>query len=195
MFNELFQSLHEAVKKRNTPDSYIIDGEKNSDVIHRGYVRNAPFPLRHDFLPDGKGSKNSGKHTYHFKDGNRSGIIEIQHKYSPKDTGHETHSNVSFEMMGGRNFANNDLFRIIYPAIEHHMKAYNPDIVHFGSGIPFPEAAVKHLGDGFEAIEKNTSNGTVKIAKRILDPRTERVVSHIKKKLYNNKENSNAKSR
>ena len=54
MFNELFQSLHEAVKKRNTPDSYIIDGEKNSDVIHRGYVRNAPFPLRHDFLPDGK---------------------------------------------------------------------------------------------------------------------------------------------
>lgn len=191
MFKDLFQSLQESVRKRNTPDSYIVDEISSSDVIHRGYVRNAPFPLRHDFLPDGKGSKNSGKHTYHFKDGNRSGIIEIQHKYDPKDSGHETHSSVSFEMIGGRNFPSNDLFRIIYPAIEHHMKAYKPDVIQFASGIPFPEAAVKHLGDGFEALEKNNKDGVIKIAKRILDPRTERVVAHLKRKLNKNKEISN----
>ena len=59
MIEKLVQSLHESVKKRNTPDSYVIDKQSDSEIIHRGYIKDAAFPLKYDFLPKSKGkSKN-----------------------------------------------------------------------------------------------------------------------------------------
>ena len=87
MFNELFQSLHESIKKRNTPDSFIPSDIISSDVIHRGYIKDATFPLKYDFVPDGKGHSNSGSHVYSFRDNNLSGVIEINHRYNPSMSG------------------------------------------------------------------------------------------------------------
>ena len=188
MFNELFQSLHEAVKKRNTPDSYVIDGKSENDIIHRGYVRDASFPLRYDFLPDGKGSRNSGTHVYVFNNEGTSGVIEIAHRYSPKESGHETHSKVSFEMNSGRKPKDIDIHRTILPAVLHHMKSHSPDIVEFSPSIKFSDDIIRRIGKNFDSYEKTSEEGVSRIAKRKLDPRIGRVMSHIKKRLNNNKE-------
>lgn len=188
MFNELFQSLHEAVKKRNTPDSYVIDDKLEDGVIHRGYIRDASFPLRYDFLPDGKGSKNSGTHVYVFNNEGASGVIEIKHKYSPKDTGHETHSKVSFEMNSGRKPKDIDIHRTILPAVLHHMKSHSPDILEFSPSVKFSDDIIRRIGKNFDSYEKTSDEGVARIAKRKLDPKISRVMNHIKKRLNTNKE-------
>lgn len=187
MFDELFQSLHEAVKKRNTPDSYVIDGKDSEDVIHRGYI-DASFPLRCDFLPDGEGIKNSGTYIYSFDNDGIKGVIEIRHRYSPKESGHETHSTVSFEMTNGRRPKGIQIYRTILPAVLHHMKSLNPDVVEFGSSVKFSDDLIRRLGKKFDSYEKTSEEGTTRIAKRKLDPRTSRVVQYIKKRLNRNKE-------
>jgi hypothetical protein len=187
MFNELFQSLHEAVKKRNTPDNYVIDGKDSEDVIHRGYI-DASFPLRYDFIPDGRGIKNSGIHAYAFDNDGIKGVVEIHHKYSPKESGHETHSRVSFEMTNGRRPKDIQIHRTILPAILHHMKSHSPDIVEFGPSVKFSDDLIRRLGKKFDSYEKTSEEGTTRIAKRKLDQRTSRVVQHIKKRLNRNKE-------
>ena len=51
MFNELFQSINESIKKRNNPDDFLPSASSHGDVIHRGYLRNAAFPIRYSFIP------------------------------------------------------------------------------------------------------------------------------------------------
>ena len=100
MYNDVFKSLNESIKKRNSPADFLPVDEKDlKDVIHRGYLKKSAYPIKWDIVPDGK-TKNSGKHIYSFRSGGASGILEIEHKYAPQNSGHETRSRVHFELNG-----------------------------------------------------------------------------------------------
>lgn len=189
MFDEIFQSLHESIKRRNTPDSYIPKEIESRDVIHRGYIKNSPFSLRYDFVPDNKNYSHSGKHIYSFADNGNNGIIEISHSYKPTNSGHETNSTVSFEELNGKSLEDIQIHRILIPALNHHLKSHGPDIVKFGDGIPYPEDLSRRLGSEFESFEKKTQNGSTFISKKKLDPKISRVISHIRNKINKKKEN------
>ena len=186
MYREVFQSLNESIKKRNTPDSFVLGvGDNSKEVIHRGYIKDASFPLKYDFMPDGKGHSNSGTHVYSFKDGNRSGVVEISHRYRPNLSGHETLSTVSFEMNQGDSPEDIEIHRMSIPALRHHLKSHGPDIINFGDGIPYVDSLIRRMGSDFETFETKGK----KIVKRKIDPKVKRIVSHIKKKINNKKGN------
>lgn len=188
MIEQVFQSLHESIKRRNTPDSYIPKSPEARDVIHRGYVKSASFPLRYDFIPDNKGNSNSGRHIYSFADKGINGIIEILHKDKTLNSGHETNSTVSFELTNGNSLKDIDVHRILIPAMNHHLRSHSPDIIKFSDGIPFPNDLSRRLGSGFESFEKKTENGSTFISKKKLDPKISRVITHIRNKINNKKE-------
>ena len=168
MINEIFNSIHESIKRRNTPDSFIPSDLISKDIIHRGYIKDASFPLKYDFIPDGKGHSNSGSHVYSFRDGDRSGIIEINHRYKPNLSGHETISNISFEMNNGKSPEEIEIHRMILPALQHHIV----------------ETLIRKLGSNFESFETKGNQ----IVKRKIDPRTQRIIGHIRSKINKNKE-------
>jgi hypothetical protein len=184
MINEIFQSLHESIKKRNTPDSFLPKPIEAKDVIHRGYIKDATFPLKYDFVPDGKGHENSGTHVYSFKDGKRSGVIEINHKHRPNLSGHETVSTISFEMNDGEKLDDIQIHRMIMPALSHHMRSHGPDIIKFGDNVPFVDTLIRKLGSDFESF---VTKGN-KMVKRKIDPKVGRIISNIRKRLNNKKE-------
>jgi hypothetical protein len=188
MYREVFQSLNESIKRRNSPDSYLPPKGTMRDVIHRGYIKDATFPLRYDFIPDGKGTSNSGVHAYYFNNEGTRGVIEIKHRYAPKTTGHETSSKISFEMIDGKPLDSIDLHRMIVPALMHHNRSHTPDIIEFDKSISdSAEDLISRLGDKFEPGETIRMGETVRFVKRKLDPKISRVISHIKSKLNNNK--------
>lgn len=184
MFDELFQSLHESIKRRNTPDSFIPSDIISKDVIHRGYIKDASFPLKYDFIPDGKGHSNSGSHVYSFRDGENSGLIEIKHIHKPNLSGHETVSTISFEMNQGKSPEEIEIHRMILPALNHHVRSHGPDIIKFEESIPFIDTLIRKLGSNFESFETKGN----KIVKRKIDPRTQRIIGHIKTKINKIKE-------
>jgi hypothetical protein len=184
MYSELFQSLNESIKKRNTPDSFIPKKVEGKDVIHRGYIKDATFPLKYDFVPDNKGHSNSGTHVYSFNNGNQSGIIEINHKHRPNLSGHETISNISFEMNGGEDLEDIHIHRMIMPALKHHMKSHGPDIVKFGDNVPFVDTLIRKLGSDFESFDTKGN----KMVKRKIDPKVKRIINNIRKRINTKKE-------
>lgn len=184
MYREVFQSLNESIKKRNTPDSFLPKQVGGKDVIHRGYIKDATFPLKYDFIPDGKGHANSGTHVYSFNDSNKSGVIEIKHNYRPNLSGHETVSRISFEMNQGESPEDIQVHRMLLPVLKHHVKSHGPDIIRFGDNVPFVDTLIRKLGSDFESFETKSN----KMVKRKIDPKVSRIISNIKKRINNNKE-------
>jgi hypothetical protein len=184
MINEVFKSLHESIKRRNTPDSFIPSDIIAKDVIHRGYIKDATFPLKYDFVPDSKGHANSGNHVYSFKNRNMSGVIDISHEYRPDMSGRETVSKLSFEMNQGESPTEIDLHRMVLPALKHHIRSHEPDVIKFEENIPFIETLIRKIGSKFESfdIKGNT------IVKKKIDPKTQRIIGHIRSKINKNKE-------
>lgn len=183
MFNELFQSINESIKKRNNPDDFLPSASSHGDVIHRGYLRNAAFPIRYSFIPSNDEGSNSGTHIYHFKDGNISGVVEINHRISRSLSGHETKSSISYENMGVEKMEPIDLHRMILPIVSHHVKSHDPDVIHFMDGIRYFDDIVRRLGNNYES-----STANQKIVKKKIDPKTKRIIDHVKNKLNKNKE-------
>lgn len=177
MYNDVFKSLNESVKKRNSPSDFVpVKSDKLKEVIHRGYIRSTGIPIKYDIIPDGK-SGNSGKHIYHFKNGQTSGILEIDHKYAPMNSGHETRSKIHFELTGGQiteTFNEMiEVFRsIIVPSFMHHVKSHKPDIIEFSDSVPHSDDLLRRLGSGFEISGKT--------AKRKIDPKITRMITHIR---------------
>lgn len=177
MINHVFQSLHEAVKKRNNPEDFLPQN-LTRDVIHRGYLRKTSYPIKYDLIPDGK-TKNTGKHIYSFKNGNSYGFLEIDHKYSPTMSGHETKSNIHFEMEGKSPMEKIDIYRsFIVPSFLHHTSSHDPDIINFKDTVINTDDLVRRLGSKFETV-----NGSSLTARKKLDPKISRIFGHIKKKL------------
>ena len=182
IYREVFQSLHESVKKRYSPETFLPPKSNGREVIHRGYIKDATFPLRYDFIPDGKGTSNSGVHAYYFNDGGRRGVIQIEHRYSPLVSGHETKSKLSFEIFDGGSLEPIDIHRMLVPALTHHNRSHKPDIIEFDESVKdSADDLISRLGDVFELGERKNK----KIIRRKLDPKISRVVSHIRKKLNN----------
>ena len=178
IYREVFQSLHESVKKRNSPESFLPPKRGGREVIHRGYIKDATFPLRYDFIPDGKGTSNSGVHAYYFNNGGSRGVIEIKHRYSPRSSGHETISKISYDFIDGEPLEEIDVHRMLVPALLHHNRSHTPDIIHFDDSVKgSTKDLISRLGSDFE-IAKNGN-----FIKRKLDPKIGRVVSHIRKRI------------
>lgn len=173
MINDIFQSLHEAVKKRNTPQDFVpFDINKTKGIIHRGYLKRSIYPIRYDMIPDGK-TKNTGKHIYNFKSGGAAGFMEIDHRYDPLPSGHETQSTIHFELEGKPPEEDLQIFRsFIVPSFMHHIESHGPDIVKFTDGVADAEDLMRRLGSSF-TIDNNT-------AKRNIDPKILRIISHFK---------------
>ena len=74
-----------------------------------------------------------------------------------------------------------DVYRMILPALNHHMRSHGPDIIKFGENIPFADTLVQKLGSNFDTF--NTKGST--IVKKKIDPKTQRIMRHIKNKLNN----------
>lgn len=184
MINDIFRSLNESIKRRNNPEDYVVNNKSSDDVIHRGYLKTGEYPIKYSFLPDGKGSSNSGSHVYNFKDKGVNGVIEILHKYSPTMSGHETKSHVQFEYTGKDKLEPIDLYRMILPAINHHVKSHDPDVISFGKSVKYVEDIVRRLGSSYELSKGEHSS----IARKNVDPKMKRVLTHIKRKLNNNTE-------
>lgn len=189
MFENLFQSLHESIKRRNTPDSYIPPKTpSDKDVVHRGYLKSTSYPIRYDYIPDEKTS-NSGSHIYSFKDGANSGIVEIVHRYSPKMSGHETISKINFEMNEGKPEEYINLYRgAILPSVLHHIKSHGPDILHFSRSVKYADDILRRIKKDFDMIEKESPDGKIVLGKRKLDPKFSRITSYIKKRINTSKE-------
>jgi hypothetical protein len=185
MIDDVFKSLHESIKRRNTPDSFIPPDIIARDVIHRGYIKDATFPLKYDFVPDGKSHANSGNHVYSFRDKNLSGVIEIDHKYRPNMSGHETVSQLSFEMNQGDSPSEIEIHRMVLPALKHHIRSHEPDVIRFGENVPFIDTLIRKIGSNFESFDVRGN----KIVKKKIDPRTQRIIGHIRSKINKNKEN------
>jgi hypothetical protein len=175
----VFNSLNESIKKRYNPDDFIPKKSSEKDIIHRGYIKNARYPIKYSFIPNNK-TPNSGSHIYSFNTGGISGVVEINHRYSPSMNGHETKSHVQFEYTGNNEkFESIDLHRMILPIITHHVESHDPDIISFGKSI-------KNVDDIIRRIDSNmvvTKGENSTVAKKSIDPKTKRVLSHIRKKL------------
>lgn len=176
MIKDIFKSLNESIKKRNSPSDFLpVEKDNLKDVIHRGYLRKSAYPIKYDIIPDGK-TKNSGKHIYSFRSGGASGILEIDHKYAPQNSGHETRSRVHFELNGKPPEEDIQIYRsFILPSLTHHMESHNPDIVDFSDSVMHSDDLIRRLGDKFE-IDKSG-----RTAKKKVDPKILRVISHFKK--------------
>jgi hypothetical protein len=177
MINNVFQSVHEAVKKRNNPEDFLPQNS-SKDIIHRGYLKKSSYPIKYDLLPDGK-TKNTGKHVYSFKQGNFSGILEIDHTYSPLISGHETRSKIHFEINNKSPEEEIQIYRsFIVPSFMHHIESHRPDIINFNDSVINSDDLVRRLGNSFESIPGKSIS-----AKRKLDPKISRIFAHIKKRL------------
>lgn len=187
MFKDVFQSINESIKKRNNPEDFFPKKKNTSeeDIIHRGYLKTAEYPIKYSFMPDGKENSNSGTHIYHFKDKNINGIVDISYKFNPSMSGHETKSHVRFENLGKDKLEPIDLHRIIFPIINHHVKSHDPDIITFDKSIRYADDIIRRIGSNY-LMSKTESDV---MAKKNIDPKTKRIISHIKKKLNNSKEN------
>lgn len=176
MINTVFQSLHEAVKKRNNPEDFLpIDINNSKDFIHRGYLKRSIYPIRLGIIPDGK-TKNTGKHVYNFRSGGASGFMEIDFKYEPAPSGHETKSTVHFELEGKPPEDDIQIYRsFIVPSFMHHIQSCEPDIIKFTDGISDSEDLVRRLGSAFSI----DNIGSSLVAKRNIDPKIIRVIKHI----------------
>ena len=192
MIDKLFQSLHESVKKRNTPDSYIIEDPKDVDVIHRGYIKNAAMTLKYDFIPkeDGK-SRNEGDHVYKFGSTTKGGVVHIDHRVNKnQESGHETTSTFTNEILNLD--VDVKLMRTIIPAVLHHIKSHDPDILKFKSGFKFLKKILKEIDPEKKKFDiKKTKLGTVLQKKSPIDEKSKRIISHIKSKIDINKNKEN----
>lgn len=177
MYNDVFKSLNESVKRRNSPSDFLpVDKENLKDVIHRGYLKKSAYPIKYDIIPDGK-TKNSGKHIYSFRSGGASGFLEIDHNYAPQKSGHETKSKVHFELEGKPPEEDIQIYRsFIVPAMMHHMQSHSPDIVEFSDSVMHSDDLIRRFGNTFETEGKENS----KTVKKKLDPKILRVISHFK---------------
>ena len=181
MYNDVFKSLHESVKRRNTPDSFLpLEKKSKKPTIHRGYLKTGAVPIRYDFIPDGEQYANSGSHVYSFRDKNNSGTINIVHTYSPLLSGHETRSTLTFEPNGTEPSDDIAIHRMVIPILQHHMKSHAPDVINFTKSVKFSDDLIRRLGSGFDLFKTKTKNGKISIAKKIIDPKTSRVISHIR---------------
>lgn len=175
MINTVFQSLHEAVKKRNKPEDFApLEINPGKDVIHRGWLRSTIYPIRYDMIPDGK-TKNTGKHIYSFKSGGAAGFMEIDHAYEPLPTGHETHSTINFELEGRPPEEDIQIYRsFVVPSFMHHIKSHNPDIINFASTFADADDLIRRVGSEFNI----DNNGSKLSAKKLIDPKIMRLISH-----------------
>ena len=176
MINEIFQSLHESVKKRNKPEDFLpLDDASKKDVIHRGYLTKTIYPIKYDMMPTGR-TRNTGKHIYHFRSGGASGFLEIDHDYEPSTTGHETQSVVNFELEGKPPEDDLQVYRsFIVPSFLHHVNSVSPDIVKFMNTVDGAEDLIRRLGSDFEL----SANSDPITAMRKVDPKFSRIYSHI----------------
>lgn len=192
MIDKLFQSLHESVKKRNTPDSYVIEDPKDVDVIHRGYIKNAAMPLKYDFIPKENGkSRNEGDHVYKFGSTTKGGVVHIDHRVNKnQESGHETTSTFASEILNLK--TDIDLRRTIIPAVLHHIKSHDPDILKFKSGFKFVTDIIKEIDpDKTKFKLKRTKSGIVFTKNTPVDEKSKRIISHIKSKMSINKNKEN----
>lgn len=183
MYGEIFKSIHESVKRRYNADDYMprMPEEMKKDVIHRGYLRRTQYPIRYDLIPDGK-TKNTGKHVYHFNGDKVSGVLEIDHAYSPSTSGHETKSAVNFEVSGMTPENEIEVYRsFLVPAFTHHVDSHNPDIISFKDNIINLDDLTRRTGSKFV----QHINGEKMSLKKKVDPKFSRIFSHIRKKLNN----------
>lgn len=189
MFDHVFQSLHESVKKRNTPDSFIPSKTPGGrDVIHRGYLKKTGFPIKYDFVPDNK-LPNSGTHVYNFKNKDVKALLSILHDVKePNKSGHETTSRVSFEFTGKQPDGHPiELYRdFILPAFTHHVQSHKPEIVIIEPGFHYSEDMLRRLGVNYDVKKKTGKNGTTFIGTKKLDSKIKRILSSVKKSLNNN---------
>lgn len=186
MYDDVFKSLNESVRKRNKPEDFLPHDTEGRDVIHRGYLKRSTYPIRYDMIPDGK-TKNTGKHIYNFKNGDASGFMEIDHKYSPSLSGHETVSKINFEIEGKPEDQEIQIYRsFIVPSIMHHVESHKPDIIHFLPSVVNSEDLFRRLGSSFEMLKTDDNK---LVAKRKVDPKISRIFTHIKKSLNNKRGN------
>ena len=179
MFDIVFTSLNESIKKRNKPEDFIPNAKSSGDIIHRGYLKTGEYPIKYSFMPDGKGSSNTGSHIYNFKDKGLNGIVEISHRYSPTLSGHETKSHVQFEYTGKEKLDPIDLHRMMLPIINHHIESHDPDIISFGKSVKYADDIIRRMGVSYTTTKGKEST----IAKKSVDPKFKRVLSHIKRKM------------
>jgi hypothetical protein len=190
MINEVFKSLNESVKKRNSPESFIpLDSTPVKDIMHRGYIRSTGVPIKYDFIPDGK-HQNSGKHVYHYKNKSTRGVVEIDHRISPSQSGHETQSKINFELTGDKPEGTDVQFYrdFILPSVMHHFKTHKPEIINFTPSVIYSDDLIRRFGDGFESKETESPDGISRIAKKKLDQKITRMISHLRKTLNRNRE-------
>jgi hypothetical protein len=112
-------------------------------------------------------------------------VIEIDHKYRPNMSGHETVSQLSFEMNQGDPPSEIEIHRMVLPALKHHIRSHEPDIIRFGENVPFIDTLIRKIGSNFESFDVRGN----KIVKKKIDPRTQRIIGHIRSKINKNKEN------
>jgi hypothetical protein len=184
MIEKLVQSLQESIKNRNTSNDYDVTTPKDVAIIHRGYIKNAAFPLKYDFIPkEKKSSKNEGDHVYKFGGSKKGGVVHIEHKVNKnQESGHETTSIIKTEINGmDRNI---DLVRTIIPAVMHHIKSHNPDIIKLDKSFKYRTILLKRLDPEKKKydIKKNQNGITLKV-KTPLDEKSVRIIKHIKTKL------------
>lgn len=187
MIKKVFNSIHESVKKRNTPDNFIIDGPSDVNVIHRGYIKNSFYPLKYDFVPRDEGkSKNEGEHVYSFSKEKTKGVVSINHRVNKNiESGHETTSTVSFQLDDIESGI--DIARTLIPAIVHHIKSHDPDIIKIEKGFKFSKKLMSRIDPKKDKFDiKKTKTGIVIKKKQPIDEKSKRIISHIQKKLNNN---------
>jgi len=175
MINEIFQSIHESVKKRNKPEDFLPNDYSGRDVIHRGYLNRSIYPIKYDIIPDGK-TKNTGKHIYNFKSGGAFGVLEIDHKYQPMKTGHETKSLVHFELEGRPPEDVIQVYRsFVVPSFLHHLDSHRPDIISFSDSVINIDDLIRRAGTKFELDPSSSS-----MIRRLIDPKILRLIKHFK---------------
>lgn len=180
MIKKLVQSLQESVKKRNTPEAFVVNTSDDANIIHRGYIKNSTWPIKYDFMPASKQQfKNDGLHLYRFMNSGSMGVVQINHKLNKNiKTGHETISMISAEL---GDFENNvELQRTVLPAILHHLGSHDPDIIELKKGFKYTKDLVSRIdpeGKKFEISKEK--EGTIIKKKSPLGEKAKRIIDNI----------------
>ena len=99
-------------------------------------------------------------------------------------SGQETRSHVNYENSGTENLDAFDLHRMMIPIVKHHVRSHDPDVLSFSKSIKYADDLIRRVGNNYMM----TKNDGKILAKKNIDPKMKRVISHIKKKLNNSKE-------
>jgi len=165
--------------------------------IHRGKIASSVLPTSYRFRPTEfkkskkglsySGNTESGQHEYAISDGDGSISVSISHKTSKRPQlkkGSLTTSKVNIDL--GDNLGSHDALNSVIPAINHHIKAVQPDTIELetNDSTAFHNKVIRGISKKYRVSSTEKEDGTHSwtLQSRKITPRIMSLINSLLKK-------------